>query len=377
MEVPLFKTYWEEDDVEAVSAAIRRGMHWANGPEIERFESGLSAFVGTVHAVVFSSGTAALHATLLVEGIGHGDEVIVPSFTFVSTANAVVMTGAKPVFADIEEEGFGLDPVSVEAAITERTRAVVPVHYAGRACRAAEIAEVCAAHDVLLVEDAAESLGATVGGRSAGTFGDAAMLSFCSNKVVSTGEGGAIVTDDDTMAARLRLVRSHGRDDEAGDYFTDTASHDYVTLGYNYRMPTMVAALGVSQLAKAERMISMRREAATRYGEALAGLGLGLPGDPEGGRHVYQLYTVVLPDEAAARRDAVQAAMGADGVGTKVYFDPVHLTTYYRSEHGGAPGQLPVTERLSDRVLSLPMYPGITEEEIEHVAGSLRRAMAG
>ena len=213
--IPLFKIYWDEEDVETVKEAIQRGMYWAIGPNIEKFENMLSEYVDTKHALVFNSGTSALHAVLLAHGIGQGDEVIVPSFTFIATANAPLFVGAKPVFADIENKTYGLNPDDVETKITPRTKAIIPIHFGGCPCLIEELREIARKHKLLLIEDAAESLGAAVDGKKVGSFGNAAILSFCSNKVITTGEGGAVVSDSAEIYERLKLIRSHGRAETA------------------------------------------------------------------------------------------------------------------------------------------------------------------
>ncbi|MCK5038573.1 MAG: DegT/DnrJ/EryC1/StrS family aminotransferase, partial [Thermoplasmata archaeon] len=245
--IPLFKTYSDQDDVKAVADIIERGTYWADGPEIEMFEKAIAEYVGQKHAITFNNGTSALHALMLVCGIGPGDEVIVPSFTFISTANAPLFTGAIPVFADIEPVTYGLDPVDVVNRITDRTKAIIPVHYAGHPCQIGELKDIASDHGLLLLEDAAESMGSKFNGKMTGTFGDASMFSFCQNKVISTGEGGAIATNDEEMAEKLRLIKSHGRSG-GSKYFTSSGPPDYISLGYNFRMPTICAALGLSQI---------------------------------------------------------------------------------------------------------------------------------
>ena len=193
--IPLYKIYWDEEDVNRVAEVIRQGMFWAIGPNIEKFEKTLADRIGKKYAVAFNSGTSALHATLLAYEIGEGDEVIVPSFTFIGTANSVLFVKAKPVFADIEAETYGLNPEDVKEKITGKTRAIMPIHCGGLACRIKELREIAEDHKLLLIEDAAESLGAKVDGKRVGSFGEAAMFSFCGNKVITTGEGGMLVTD--------------------------------------------------------------------------------------------------------------------------------------------------------------------------------------
>jgi perosamine synthetase len=364
--IPLFKIYWDQEDIEMVSEAIRRGMSWAIGPNIDKFEEMLCRYVGAKYAPVFNSGTSALHAVLLACGIGTGDEVIVPSFTFIATANAPLFVGAKPVFADIEAKTYGLDPEDVERKITRKTRAIMPIHYGGAPCLIAELKAIAEKHNLLLIEDAAESLGATVNGRKVGTFGSAAILSFCSNKVVTTGEGGAVVTDSGDIYEKLKLIRSHGRA-ETGNYFSSTDYMDYVALGYNFRMSDITAALGIAQLKKIDTLIDIRRRNAGMLSAGLSRIaGIEVPSPPDSLFHVYQMYTIRV-NEGKEKRDALSAYLARQGIMTKVYFHPVHQTQFYR-DRLGYKCDLPITEKLSRQVLTLPMYPALTEHEIDLVA---------
>jgi perosamine synthetase len=208
--IPLFKIYWDKDDLKSVNNVISRGTYWATGPEIEQFENKLSDYVGLKHAVTFNSGTSALHAVLLAHGIKSGQEVIVPSFTFTSTANAPIFVGATPVFAEIEDKTYGLDPEDVKEKINIKTKAIIPLHYGGCPCMIEELAEIAEDHNLILIEDAAESLGSKVKNKLVGSFGDTAMISFCQNKIITTGEGGCIVTNSDEICNKLKLIRSHG-----------------------------------------------------------------------------------------------------------------------------------------------------------------------
>lgn len=367
--IPLFKIYWDEADIEMVNQAIRRGMFWAIGPNGERFETLLSEYTGARYALVFNSGTSALHAVLLAYGVGTGYEVIVPSFTFIATANAPLFVGAKPVFADIEETTFGLDPDDVERRITPNTRAIIPVHYGGSPCLIRELKGVAERNDLLLIEDAAESLGATVNGKKVGTFGDSALLSFCSNKVITTGEGGAVLTDSAEVYDKLKLIRSHGRA-ETSNYFSSSEYMDYVSLGYNFRMSDITAALGISQLEKIERITEMRRSKAGMMSERLSRIsGIEAPYSSKGVFYVYQMYTVKVKG-GRENRDALSAYLANKGIMTRVYFPPVHLTHFYKNNLGYK-CSLPVTVKVSEQVLTLPMYPGLTEDEIDYIADSI------
>ena len=365
--IPLFKMYWDEDDVSAVSEAIRSGMNWAVGSNVSKFEGEIANYIGTDYCLTFNSGTSALHAALLAHGIAAGDEVIVPSFTFIATANAPQFVGAKPVFADIEETTFGLDPEDVIERITPKTRAIMPVHYGGCPCRIQELRGIADDHNLILVEDAAEAFGAAIGYRKVGSIGDSAMMSFCQNKIITTGEGGAIVTDSRDVYERMKLIRSHGRL-ETADYFSTTAVMDYVSLGYNFRMSNLTAALGVAQLNKVEEIIRMRRADAAYYIQRLKAEvpDCTIPELPEDLFHVYQLFSIRVKD-----RDALMRYLESKGIMTKIYFSPVHSTHFYRSQVSGS-YNLPITEKVADDTLSLPFYPGISRDDIDSVIDSMK-----
>jgi len=366
--IPLFKIYWDEEDVRMVSDAIKAGMNWATGPNVGKFEELIASYVCTKYALTFNSGTSALHAALLAHGIKNGDEVIVPSFTFIATANAPLFVGAKPVFADIEEETFGLDPEDVKERITEKTRAIIPIHYGGCACKIRELKEISDDHNLILIEDAAESLGARIGDEKVGTFGDSAMFSLCAPKVVTTGEGGIIVTDSRDIYERLKLVRSHGRA-ETADYFSSAEYQDYITLGYNFRMSNITAALGIAQLKKIDKIIEMRRKNAeyltTRLNQELKEV--ITPNPLKDYYHVYQMFTIRVNNY----RDELAKYLADEGIMTKVYFFPIHLTHFYKNELGYT-CKLPATEEISKQVLTLPMYPALTREEMDYMVEKIK-----
>jgi perosamine synthetase len=364
--VPLFKIYWDEDDLKGIESSLKSGMNWAVGENIELFEKELSEYIGSKYCLAFNSGTSALHSVLLAHGIGPGDEVIVPSFTFIATANAPLFMGARPVFADIEEETYGLSPEVVAEKITSKTKAIMPIHYGGSPCKIRELRELSDDHGLLLIEDAAESFGAEIDNRKIGAFGDSAMLSFCQNKVITTGEGGAIVTDSKDVYERMKLIRSHGRL-ETCDYFSSTDYMDYVSLGYNFRMSNIVSALGLSQLRKADRIIALRRDKASYLTRKLQAIKeISLPKSSQDKGHVYQMYTISLD-----RRDEMIKHLAERGIMSKVYFYPVHQTTFYKKKLGYEI-KLPVTERASKRVLSLPMHPAIAHDELNAVVEGIK-----
>lgn len=369
--IPLFKTYWDQDDINATSAVIKRGTYWATGPEIQEFKQKIAEFVGRKYCVSFNSGTSALHTVLLAYNITSG-EVIVPSFTFISTANAVLLAGATPVFAETEEQTYGLDAESVKQKITNKTKAIIPLHYGGLPSRdIKKLKEIADENDILLIEDAAESLGSKIGNQMTGSFGDAAMFSFCQNKVITTGEGGVIVADSKEVYEKMKLIRSHGRvETKDNTYFSTTEEMDYVDIGYNFRMPTMNAALGISQLKKIDKIIELRREKAFYYHDKLKDIkDIILPKELENQKHVYQMYTIQLKNKKT--RDNFQKHLTKKGIMTKVYFYPIHLKTYYKNKFGYKRGDLPKTEKLSEKVLTLPLYPDLAKSDQKLITKSI------
>jgi len=369
--IPLFKSYWDEDDVESVTKIIKRGTYWASGPEVNDFEKGIEDYVGSKYALTFNSGTSALHAVLMAYDITQGDEVIVPSFTFIATGNAPLFVKAKPIFAEIEGETYGLDIEDVENKITKKTKVLMPIHYGGCPCKNIKtLKEIAEDNNILLIEDAAQSLGAKIKNEKVGSFGDAAMFSLCQDKMITTGEGGLLVTDSKDCYEKLKLIRSHGRA-ESSDYFSSSDLMDYVSLGFNFRMPTMVAALGKSQLNKINTTIKMRRENAEYYTSKLREIeNIELPIQPTDFFHVYQKYTIKVKDK---KRDDLIKHLAKNGIFSKAYFGlPIHLTKYYRETFKYKLGDLPITEELSEKVLTLPMYPSLKKGDIDYIVESIK-----
>lgn len=369
--IPLFKTYSDEKDVEAVSKIIRRGSYWAIGPEIEEFEKKIASFIGKKYALTFNSGTSALLTLLLAYDI-RDKEVIVPSFTFVATANVVLLAGGIPIFAESESETFGLDAEDVKKRITKNTKMIIPLHYGGFPSRDTEkLRKIAEENKVLLVDDAAESFGSMINGKKIGNFCDSAMFSLCQNKVISTGEGGMIVTDSEEIFEKAKLIRSHGRVELSEDYFSSTKDNDYIVPGYNFRMPTMLAALGISQIEKIDKIIDMRRKKAAYFDSLLSKIGgIIIPKEQKGNFSVYQMYTIKLKNPS--KRDLLQKFLADKGIMSKVYFNPVHLKTIYIKEYGYKEGDLPKTEEISRCVLNIPFYPQITEQEIDYISDSIK-----
>lgn len=376
MKIPLFKIFWDEEDIRAVNRIIKKGMYWTSGPASKEFEKLIAEYIGTKYAVVFNSGTSALHAAVLAHNIKEGDEAIVPSFTFIATANALFFAGARPVFADIESKTFGLDPEDVKKKITDKVKAIIPVHYGGSPCLIRELKEIAEDYNLILIEDAAEAFGAKIENKKVGTFGDSAMLSFCQNKVITTGDGGAVVTNSREIYEKLKLIRSHGRLEDT-DYFSSWKHMDYVTLGYNYRMSDITAALGIAQLEKIDKIIQMRRKNAEYMDNTLSNIEDILPPKPPYDYyfHVYQMYTVRMKREQRARDDLAKY-LAEKGITTKIYFHPVHLTHFYKNELN-YDCKLPVTEEISEQVLTLPMYPSLTTEEMDYIVEGTKAFFSG
>jgi len=357
----LFKSYAEQDDVEAVTSVIERGTWWAKGPEIEEFEDEIATWTDRKYAVAVNSGTTALYTLLLSHDITDG-EVIVPSFTFPATANAVVAAGATPVFADIERDSLALSADSVRERIGPETRAVLPIHFGGDIARDIfELRDLCNREDVYLFEDACHSLGATYEGERVGSFGDAATFSFCFNKVITTGEGGMVVTDSKEIRDRLRLIRSHGC----------TEDGTYVTFGHNFRLSSMSAALGVTQAAKLPKIIDRRRKMASVLNDGLRDIArLRVPEFPPERESIYQLYNIRLDDPSI--QTPLADHLEDRGIPTRVTYEPVHLSQYYRTEWGYERGTLPVTEDVSGKILTLPFHMDLDESDLQRIIDGVR-----
>ena len=340
-----------------LDAALARALDncsFCLGPDVEAFEREFADFHEARHAVGFNSGTSALHVCMKLLDVGPGDEVIVPPFTFAATGWAVSYTGAKPVFVDIEPDTFCLDPEKLEAAITERTKAVMPVHLYGHPCDMDAIRAVCAKHDLPIVEDAAQAHAAKYKGKFVGTLGELGCFSFYPGKNLGAcGEGGAMLTNDDAFAERARVLRNHGS--------RERYHHDEV--GFNYRMEGIPAATLRVKLKRLDEWTEARRRIASRYAELLTGAELTLPAEAEGVQSAWHLYVI-----RHLRRDELAKHLEANQVGFGVFYPiPLHLQKCY-AELGYQPGDLPVSERVANEVLSLPIFPELTDAQIERVA---------
>ena len=366
--IPLYKIFTDRDDNKAVNKVLQRGMDWAIGHEIAEFEKKIANYIGTKYCVAFNSGTSAGHAALLAININSG-EVIVPSFTFISTANWPLMVNAKPKFVDIEEENFGLSPERIKVEITKNTKAIIPIHYGGLPFKIVEINIIARNKKITLIEDCAESFGAKIKGVSVGTFGQMSIFSFAPNKILTTGEGGVICTDSRKIFEKLQLIRSHGRKVNE-NYFKTSRLPDYISIGYNWRMSSMTAALGLSQFDKLDRIIQLRRRHARFYALKLKKIKeVTLPDEPKDHLHVYQLFTIQLKNNLI--RNEIQKFLASRGIMTKIFFEPIHLSNFYKKS-GFGKKSLPNTEKISQTVLSLPIFPGLKSEEIRYICDSIQ-----
>ena len=370
--IPYGRQSIEDEDVAAVVEALR--SDWlTTGPRVEDFEGAFAEFVGARHAVAVSSGTAALHAAMFAIGVGPGDEVIVPAMTFAASANCVVYQGATPIFADVDPATLLLDVESVASRITPRTRAIVAVDYAGQPCNYDGLRALADGHGLRLVADACHSLGGRYRGRPVGTVADLTAFSFHPVKHITTGEGGMISTDSPELAGKMRRFRNHGINNDSRQREREGSwNYEMVELGYNYRLTDFQCALGLSQLRRLPAWLSRRRDIARYYDAAFTpetGVRpLETAPDVEHARHLY----VVRVD---APRADVFRSLRADGIGVNVHYIPVHLHPYYRGRFGTGPGMCPVAEEAYERILSLPMFPGMTDGDAEAVVRSVRKAL--
>lgn len=363
--IPLYKVSNDENDIRAVKKVIQRGMDWAIGPEIEEFEKAFAKYHGRKYCISFNSGTSAGHAALLACNLKNGDEVLVPSFSFIATANWPLMVNAKTKFVDIEEETYGMDPEKIKESLSKKTKIIMPIHYAGLPCKINEIKKIADKNNIILIEDAAESIGSEINGKKVGTFGELAIFSFAGNKILTSGEGGAIITNSKERFEKLKLIRSHGRK-TTKNYFSSIQTPDYVELGYNWRISSITAALCLSQLKKIEKFISLRRRNAKYYQEKIGGIkGLKLHQESKSRKHVYQLFSIQLSSKKS--RDNLSKFLAKRGIMTKVFFEPIHKTQHF-SNYKFSRKKMEVTENVSQRILSLPMYPELTKIEIDKIS---------
>lgn len=363
-EIPIARPLVGEEEIEAVASVMRSGM-LAQGPVVTEFESRFADYCSVSHAIGINSGTAALHAALLAAGVGPGDSVIVPAFTFFATASSVSMCGATPLFADVDPETFNIDPESVGDLIRPDTRAVIGVHLFGQPFDVTAVHDICDDRDLVLIEDAAQAHGAEYHGERVGGLADLACFSFYPTKNMTTGEGGMVTTDDDALAEKVRLLINHGQ----------SRKYLHSAVGYNYRMTNIAAAIGLVQLGRVEGFNERRIHNARYLDRHLAGTGLATPCAAPGVRHVYHQYVVKIPAGYPLARDAFMSALHDRGIGTAVHYPiPVNKQPVYQGCNGNTP--CPVSDDLAASVVSLPVHPSVTDEELAYICDAVRELRA-
>ena len=357
MNIPVYKPTITDVEKRYVMECLDSEWISSRGAFVERFERDFSSYVGCNYSISVSNGTTALHAALLALGIGPGDEVIIPTLTYIDSANAVTYTGATPVFVDSSRDAWQIDPEDVRRAITSATRAIMPVHLYGHPCDMEAIAAIAQEHDLLVIEDCAEALGTRIGDRHVGTFGDIATFSFYGNKTITTGEGGMVVTNNPTLADRTAHIKGQGLA-KFREYW-----HDVV--GYNYRMTNICAAIGCAQLERIEATLAWKQQIAAQYRQLLGDI-LEFQAETDGTTHSHWMVSALA--EHSSQRDPLRRALQAAGVETRPLFYPVHSMPMYARSYR----RMPVADDVASRGLNLPSYPELTPQQIEYIAVQCR-----
>ena len=358
----------DDDDLEAVREALASG-YLVQGPRVAEFENAVANYVGTQHAVAVSNCTAALLLALMAAEIGPDDRVAVTTYSWPATANVIALCGAEPVFVEVDPNTFNMDSDALAETLKRtKVKAVLPVHTFGGMADMTSILKVAEQHGVPVIEDAACALGAELEGKKAGTWGVIGCFSFHPRKAITTGEGGMVTTDDSSLASKLRMLRNHGQD-------PNSPVPDFIAPGHNMRITEFQAALGNSQMRKVERIIKSRRAQAERYDELLSNTGLVTPQHLAGSRHVYQSYVVLLPREVAAARAEIISTLKGDGIETTIGTYHLPMTTYFRKRGGFKVGDFPITDDISARALTLPLFEGLSVEQQCRVTESLLAAV--
>ncbi len=370
MNIPFSKPWIGKEEINEVIDTLQSG--WlTTGPKCEAFEKKLADYNSVKHAIVVDSCTAALHISLAAEGIGAGDEVITTPFTFCSTVNVILFQGAKPVLADIDSETFNISPAEIKKKISKKTKAIIPVHYGGQSCSMDEINEIAEKHGLAVVEDAAHALGAEYKGKKCGTLGKYGCFSFYPIKNITTGEGGAVVTDSDAAAEQLRCLRYCGIKKDAWKRYYGAGSwyYEVTQLGFKYNMSDVLASIGLRQMDKLDKSILMREKIAGRYSKAFGAIeGIAVPEVKENVKHAWHLYAILLDVEnMKIDRNQFIEQLKKAGIAASVNFIPIHFHPYYKSRFGFNRGDFPNSEFAFERIVSLPLYPTMSKAETDYV----------
>jgi len=377
--IPFFVPSIGEEEIESVVETLRSG--WlTTGPKVKEFEAAFSERIGLDHSIAVNSATSALQLALEATGVAAGDEVLVPTLTFAATAEVVMHLGARPILVDCRPDTLNIDPDKIEERITPRTKAIMPVHYGGQPCDMDRILEIARAHNLRVIEDAAHALPARYGDRVIGTIGDVTCFSFYANKTITTGEGGMITTDDDELAERMRIMSLHGISKDAWKRFSAEGSWYYEILapGYKFNMTDVAASLGIHQLARCDEFWEGRRRCAELYDAGFAGVPeVVVPTVELNLQHAWHLYVIQLElDRLQIDRHCFIQELKQAGIGTSVHYVPLHMHPYYRETFGYKPDDLPVAESVYERIISLPIYPKLTEADVQYVVDTVKRIVA-
>lgn len=366
--IPFAIPNFSEEDLEQISTKVKEVLKsgWlTSGPLGKEFEDKFAELVGTNYAVALNSCTAALHASLISLGIKEGDEVIVPSNTFIATANAVLYVGAKPVFADVDPKTFNISPIDIEEKLSSKTKAIIVVHLAGNPCDMNKILQIAKTHNLFLIEDSAHAHGALYKGHGCGSFGESGCFSFYPTKVLTCAEGGMVVTNKKDVADKIRIIRNHGRAGYGPNANTE--------IGFNYRLSDVHAAIGLSQLDRAKEFVDERNRIAKRYSQELSGISWIRPQFIESGNLCsFYAYVLMLENDAPLTRNEVMEYLKNKGVGSSILYNPVHLQPIYKRLFGYQRGMLPVTEEIGDQSLAIPLFSGMDDEQVSCVIKTLK-----
>lgn len=373
MKVEFFKHNVSEDDISRVHAVLHNAF-LTTGKEVKTFEEMLASYLGAKYGVGLTSCTAALHLALLACDIGAGDEVITTPMTFIATSNTVLYSGASPVFVDVEQGTGLIDVTQIEAAITPKTKAIIPVHLYGQMCDMKAIRIIANKHGLVVIEDCAHAIESSRDGIRPGQLGEIACFSFYATKNITSGEGGAIVTNSQALAEKVKLLRQHGMSASAADRYTSTYRHwDMEMLGWKYNMSNIQAALLIGQIARIDNLLDRREDISRKYEESFSAIeGLRFPKihtDSKSARHLFTVWV------APAHRDQILEQLQEDGVGVAVNYRAVHLLKYYRETFGYARGMFPVAEHIGDSTITIPLYPKLLDSEVDHVIKSVIKAV--
>jgi UDP-4-amino-4,6-dideoxy-N-acetyl-beta-L-altrosamine transaminase len=374
--IPFCRPSIGKEEINEMTKALKSG--WlTTGPRTVAFEKALARYVGARRTVAVNSCTGALHLALLALDIGPDDEVITSPFTFASTANVIVQVGAKPVFVDIDQETFNIDPEKIEKAITSKTKAIIPVHYAGQACDMDRIMKIAKKYRLYVIEDAAHAIGTEYKNKKIGSIGTATCFSFYATKNMTTGEGGAVTTNNAKLAEKIEVLKLHGMNRDAWKRYTKKGSWYYriETCGWKYNMTDVQAALGLSQLKKLDAFNRIRRKYAKIYSQELKKIpGIVTPAEKDWGKHIYYLYPILLKNYD---RDKFIQKMAKRGVQCSVHFIPLHMQPFYRKTFGFKPSDFPNSKWIYEKEISLPLYPKMTERDIKFVVGAINQIING